>query len=421
MLAFLLMLYLVPMIFISSYGPATIPAEQNTGNDSLVASDSWLEGWDNRKAINITGSSGADTNYPVNVTVERIGGEMQTNFRDIRFTENDGVTLLDYWLEDYKSIIEGYPFLAWFWVEVTDNLDSNQTIYMYYGNDEVSTTSNGDDTFLFFDDFEDNTFDKWETHESQWSVQDSETKYDSYAAYGDSAATGRGLIGNLTEKVEYSIMIHSWIRFQSDAGSEYPITAYEDDSTLIYALYSPDDDWSTYDGVDVKHYETATQAASIWYRCEIGFDFVGNEFYPYINRVLKTKQDMDSSDASTTVTDVRKFGSTLTTLSDMDQWLDNYYVRKWVVIEPIVDSFGEEETTGPPEWELIESVDLKFSVEIYAKTLDMLIIFLGLIMIPASTLYLAKGGKSEMSGDKLFFGLIAFAIGWALVIGGIYG
>lgn len=39
------------------------------------------------------------------------------------------------------------------WIEVADNLDSNQDIYIYYGKSAVASASDGDATFLFFDDF----------------------------------------------------------------------------------------------------------------------------------------------------------------------------------------------------------------------------------------------------------------------------
>ena len=74
---------------------------------------------------------------------------------------------------------------------------------------------------------------------------------------------------------------------------------------------------------------------------------------------------------------------------------------------------------APPQWYESGKVELLFTVPLDETGLDMLLIFLGLIMIPLSTLYLVKGGRSEMSSEKLFYGLIAFVIGWALFLGGI--
>jgi len=76
---------------------------------------------------------------------------------DIRFTDDDGETELDHWCEDLTAD----P--AKFWIEVADDLDSNQDIYIYFGKSRASTASNGVNTFLLFDDFDDETFDaaKW--------------------------------------------------------------------------------------------------------------------------------------------------------------------------------------------------------------------------------------------------------------------
>jgi hypothetical protein len=86
-------------------------------------------------------------------------GHSLTDFGDVRFTRSDGVTLLDYWME---SKVDGDH--AVFWVEVADNLSTNPaTIYIYYGKSDATATSNGDNTFLLFDDFPGNSLDssKW--------------------------------------------------------------------------------------------------------------------------------------------------------------------------------------------------------------------------------------------------------------------
>lgn len=71
-------------------------------------------------------------------------------------------------------------------------------------------------------------------------------------------------------------------------------------------------------------------------------------------------------------------------------------------------------------WRGFTTVTVWFEVIAFEGTLGMLLIFGGLILIPASTLYAVKGGREEMNTDKLFYVLIAFVMGWALVIGGIY-
>ena len=90
-----------------------------------------------------------------------LNGHCRTDFADVRFTADDGTTLLSYWLET-----ESDSNYAVFWVKVNADLSTkNQTIYIYYGKSDATTTSNGDNTFLFFDDFLGSSYDtgKWVT------------------------------------------------------------------------------------------------------------------------------------------------------------------------------------------------------------------------------------------------------------------
>jgi len=115
----------------------------------------WLSGYQYRKKVTISGSSGAGENYQVKL---RIGSSSGGDFHleghcidfpnDIRFTDDDGETLLDYWIEDSTQD----PITVW--VKVKDNLDNNVDIYCYYGKSGESSASNGSATFEFFDDTE---------------------------------------------------------------------------------------------------------------------------------------------------------------------------------------------------------------------------------------------------------------------------
>lgn len=111
----------------------------------------WLLDYGCRKAITITESSGETLeDYQVLLEVSHVPGKMQDDFGDVRFAEADDVEL-DYWLESYVAAVS-----ATFWVEVPlIPAGGSTTIYMYYDYvpGTVSTTSDGEATFLFFDDF----------------------------------------------------------------------------------------------------------------------------------------------------------------------------------------------------------------------------------------------------------------------------
>ena len=130
-------------------------------------------GWQNRIAHTIAGSpDGALTNYPVEITVIRGAGssagstlyapDCHVDFADIRFTAADGVTQLPYYLE---SVVGS---TATFLVNVPSIPASpgTTTIYIYWANPVVSTTTSDPDAARYtLDDFSGTSLntDIWET------------------------------------------------------------------------------------------------------------------------------------------------------------------------------------------------------------------------------------------------------------------
>jgi hypothetical protein len=69
---------------------------------------------------------------------------------DIRFTKSDGTSLLDFWIESSDAST------ATIWIEFDAIPASPSTaiFYIYYGKAGAGSASNGNDTFLLFDDFD---------------------------------------------------------------------------------------------------------------------------------------------------------------------------------------------------------------------------------------------------------------------------
>jgi hypothetical protein len=123
-----------------------------TGN---ITNECWLDGWSYRKRHVINSSHDAGTNYQIKITIHYGSGVdnhenvylnscCREDFGDIRFTDDDGITLLDYWME--RKVDGDY---ATFWVKVVDDLSTDPaTIYVYYGNPTATTTSNLENTFI---------------------------------------------------------------------------------------------------------------------------------------------------------------------------------------------------------------------------------------------------------------------------------
>jgi hypothetical protein len=139
----------------------------------------WLTGWTYRKSHVINYAAGAGTLYQKQITVHYGSGtdgdddvylnsHCRTDFGDVRFTDDDGTTLLDYWM---RSKVDGD--YAVFWVEVADDLSTvAQTIYVYYGKSDATTISNFDNTFIFGDPFDNVTLDT-----NRWTSVDGNPTY----------------------------------------------------------------------------------------------------------------------------------------------------------------------------------------------------------------------------------------------------
>lgn len=140
----------------------------------------FLEDWTYRKSHTIIGSAGSGTDYQIRIIVHFDAGvdsgadaycyrQCQPDFDDIRFTDDDGTTLLSYWVESYV-----WANASIFWVRISDSLDISAAIFLYFGNPSAKSESSGPETFIHFDDFE--TGYGWGSTESQmedhgWTVE----------------------------------------------------------------------------------------------------------------------------------------------------------------------------------------------------------------------------------------------------------
>ncbi|HEX9913192.1 MAG TPA: DUF2341 domain-containing protein, partial [candidate division Zixibacteria bacterium] len=134
-----------------------------------VLAQSWLSpDWNYRMKIMVknTGNSYSLTDYQVKVQLNSSNFNFslaQSKGEDVRFTRDDGTTLIDHWIEYWNNVAESA--LVWLKVPDVPALDST-AVYIYYGNPGATNSSNGKGTFEFFDDFESDYL-----AESGWSVK----------------------------------------------------------------------------------------------------------------------------------------------------------------------------------------------------------------------------------------------------------
>ena len=131
-------------------GPSLPSGSSNTVVPSAALAPWYNSLWTARKTITVTGSAaGAQTNYPVKVTVAYAGG-MKPDFSDLRFTDSGGTLLLSYWVEAETN---SSTAVVWVKVPSVPIAPNTTTIYAYYGNPAAVSLSNGDTTFTLFDTF----------------------------------------------------------------------------------------------------------------------------------------------------------------------------------------------------------------------------------------------------------------------------
>jgi len=123
---------------------------------------SQLSGFKFRKLLYISNLSGRELfNYQLKIKVgESAGvvsfdahcdGNIQADFKDVRFTAADGETPLSYYLE---NTIEDTPICsATYYVRIPQLPKEGLSIYLYYANPDARDISDAESVFDFFDDF----------------------------------------------------------------------------------------------------------------------------------------------------------------------------------------------------------------------------------------------------------------------------
>jgi PKD repeat protein len=147
--------YTVNVTATNSYGSST---KQKVNYITVTPPPAFLDGWSYRKMHKIAGSpNGNQIDYQVRFTVWNttgtdsgenvfLGTNVKADFSDIRFTTTTN-TNIPYWVQEINSTA------AVVWVNVPSIPSSGTQIYLYYGNGGAISESNGDATFLTFDDF----------------------------------------------------------------------------------------------------------------------------------------------------------------------------------------------------------------------------------------------------------------------------
>ena len=330
--------------------------------DKHKFSVAWLPpGWDYRKSHTINGSPvGLLSDYAIRIVVHYGSGidsgedvylenNCRTDFGDVRFSRSDGSTQLDYWIEERTDGDN-----AIFWVEVNSIPASpgSATIYIYYGNSTATTTSNGNNTFDWFDDFESDSstdydigrhttiwhglgaynlyydpvnrrvaYDTGDNFTGGWMVRSSNLSIQNFAAKVTFGVTGfypsnttNGILGRWTgNSAFYSFYV---------AGGVYTAPALARDARTTIIASPPTNTYHPFGGTP----HTA-------------------ELRIYGNSLTGIYNEGEADEVILTATDSTHAGAgqVEVIIGQSTGWFDFFFVRKYVDPEPSHGSWGGEE------------------------------------------------------------------------------
>jgi hypothetical protein len=125
----------------------------------LTAQESswWNDEWKSKKEIQINGTNAEPiSDFSILLSIP-YSEKMNQDFSDLRFTNENQDQELGYWIEEKIDNSE-----AQIWVKLPSISSTQNThIYMYYNNPSATSTSNFNNAFLYADDFETDTFGKY--------------------------------------------------------------------------------------------------------------------------------------------------------------------------------------------------------------------------------------------------------------------
>lgn len=306
--------------------------------------------WQYRREITIDNSSNSNalTNYQVEVDLTSSNfdfSKANSDGSDLRFTDDDGTTLIDFWIESWDNSGQ----TATLWVEVPSiPASSTKNIYMYYGNASATSASNGDNTFIFFDDFEGTSLNtnKWEVYETGGgtggtiTVSTDHSKFGTQSAKIEDTSSSYGIamrttpFGNLGLTGKF---INEYWLYQDGNGSSEapPLAYYQSDGTqaIWHNIYLGD-----YAYYDTGYHRYLAIIKSQWVKFKVIPDVSTGKFDVYVNGTLEVSGGNFRNSVSTIdYLDTTSWGSQTYT-----SYVDGVRIRQYTDPEP-TDTVGSEE------------------------------------------------------------------------------
>ncbi|NIA10722.1 MAG: DUF2341 domain-containing protein, partial [Nitrospiraceae bacterium] len=193
---------------------------------------STIEGFSYRSLITLDEPTPLD-NYQLKIDLTSSVfdySKAKPNGEDLKFYyTGEGAEELDYWIENWDIL-----GTSTVWVKIT--VSGTSEFYMYYDNPGAFSTSNGDNVFEFFDDFEGTSLDtnKWEvdlTQGGDYSILDSQINIWATTAWRDVYITTKA-----SKKIELPITVSAKVKSSNGSCGELFVGLYNGVIDKTYSI-----------------------------------------------------------------------------------------------------------------------------------------------------------------------------------------
>ncbi|MEN9920299.1 MAG: hypothetical protein RL538_192 [Candidatus Parcubacteria bacterium] len=191
---------------------------RNDDGATGVPSSEWYDAdWDARKSVRIDNVDASSyTNAVVQMFVD-YDSDMQADFEDLRFTEDDGTTVIPHWIGSSTDSTR-----AEVWVKVPSlPSEGSATVYMYYNNPTATSSASVDDTFIAADDFEDDDIAEYSGQTGLFNVGTSLAYDGTYGLDNAGQTTSRANTGGIyrTDQVVSQGETFRWTQYVDTTGT----------------------------------------------------------------------------------------------------------------------------------------------------------------------------------------------------------
>jgi hypothetical protein len=299
----------------------------------------WNSSWNYRTKYTLT-SDTVLSDFEVNVTVKTTDGvyaQDKANGADWRVVNSSGYKI-SHWVEDYDDTGDS---MLWF---KGDLVNGDSTFYLYYGNSGASSVENGDNVFVFFDDFESYSIGDIGA-QSSWDIDDVDGDVINHPTISGEQVLAIWSNDSENQRVVISHAIGTddeyFLHYDYYLATDYRNTIYlwDDGNELVRARYQEaDGKFVAYHGVAWDAFvPPVSMVTSTWY--EMDWELIDSDADLYVDNVehLGTVYEafVDGVD------DIVLYGYGET--ADSMVYYDNMFVRKYTTAT-ISFAVGEKAT-----------------------------------------------------------------------------